>query len=88
MLSRTDLRGGALSAADLRRALPRGGTDVDSVLATVSPVVAAIRERGAAAALEYGQTFDRVTPSSVRVPAERLAAALDSVDPTVRSALE
>ncbi|MBJ7290752.1 histidinol dehydrogenase [Williamsia sp.] len=88
MLSRTDLRGGALSAADLRRALPRGGTDVDSVLATVSPVVAAIRERGAAAALEYGQTFDRVTPASVRVPAERLADALDAVDPTVRAALE
>ncbi|GAA1462396.1 histidinol dehydrogenase [Williamsia maris] len=88
MLSRTDLRGGALSAADLRRALPRGGTDVDSVLATVSPVVAAIRERGAAAALEYGQTFDRVTPDSVRVPAERLSDALDAVDPTVRAALE
>ncbi|GGF29948.1 histidinol dehydrogenase [Williamsia phyllosphaerae] len=88
MLSRTDLRGGALSAADLRRALPRGGTDVDSVLATVSPVVAAIRERGAAAALEYGQRFDRVTPDTVRVPAERLVAALDAVDPTVRSALE
>ncbi len=88
MLSRTDLRGGALSAADLRRALPRGGTDVDSVLSTVAPVVTAIRERGAVAALEYGQQFDGVTPDRVRVPVDLLASALRSVDPPVRAALE
>ncbi|MGJ0120907.1 histidinol dehydrogenase [Williamsia sp. MIQD14] len=88
MLSRTDLRGRAHTAAELRRALPRGGTDIDSVLSTVAPVVAAVRDDGVAAALEFGARFDGVTPSSVRVPAPVLAHALASVDPTVRTALE
>ncbi|MBT0565217.1 histidinol dehydrogenase [Williamsia sp. CHRR-6] len=87
MLSRTDLRGGTRHAAQLRRALPRGGTDVDSVLGTVAPVVAAVRERGAIAALEFGQQFDGVTPESVQVPAQVLADALAAVDPSVRAAL-
>ncbi|MGU3294895.1 histidinol dehydrogenase [Williamsia sp. M5A3_1d] len=88
MLSRTDLRGRAHTAAELRRALPRGGTDIDSVLSTVAPVVAAVRDNGAPAALEFGARFDGVTPESVRVPADILRRALESVDATVRAALE
>lgn len=52
MLSVIDLRGRIPSVSELRRALPRGGTDVDSVLPVVRPVVAAVIDRGAAAALE------------------------------------
>ena len=40
MLARTDLRGSTPTLAELRRALPRGGTDVNAVLETVTPVVA------------------------------------------------
>ena len=32
MLARTDLRGSTPTLAELRRALPRGGTDVNAVL--------------------------------------------------------
>ncbi|WP_328858179.1 histidinol dehydrogenase [Williamsia herbipolensis] len=88
MLSRTDLRGRAHTAAELRRALPRGGTDIESVLATVAPVVAAVRDDGVRAALDFGARFDGVTPPSVRVPAQVLEQALGAVDPTVRTALE
>lgn len=87
MLARTDLRGSTLSTAMLRRVLPRGGTDIESVLGTVTPVVQAIRERGAAAALDYGETFDHVRPATVRVPSDRIIAARDSLDPQVRAAL-
>lgn len=87
MLARTDLRGATLSTAQLRRALPRGGTDVDAVLSTVTPVVSAVREHGASAALDAGERFDGVRPDSVRVPADVLARALDGVDPDVRAAL-
>ncbi|GAA2069797.1 histidinol dehydrogenase [Williamsia deligens] len=87
MLARTDLRGGTLSTAALRRALPRGGTDVDSVLATVRPVVDAVRETGSTAALDAGERFDGVRPDSVRVPADVIGRALDDVDPDVRAAL-
>ena len=55
MLRRIDLRGQNPSTAELRRALPRGGLDVDAVLPTVAPVVEAVRHRGAAAANEYSE---------------------------------
>lgn len=88
MLNVTDLRGQTPSKSDIRRALPRGGTDVASVLPTVTPVVDAVKERGAAAALEFGEKFDHVRPASVRVPAEVLDAALADLDPKVRAAIE
>jgi histidinol dehydrogenase len=87
-MARIDLRGEPLSAARLRAVLPRGGVDVDSVLPVVKPIVDAVVERGAVAALEYGESFDRVRPPTVRVPAARLAQALAELDPAVRIALE
>lgn len=87
MLSRLDLRGKTPSTAELRRILPRGGVDIDHVLPAVTPVVEAVRDRGAAAALEYGESFDHVRPASVRVPAEVIAEATENLDPTITAAL-
>lgn len=87
-LSRIDLRGRTLSAAQLRAALPRGGVDVDSVLETVRPIVDDVAQRGAPAALDYGAKFDGARPETVRVPPERITAALAELDPQVRAALE
>jgi histidinol dehydrogenase len=86
-MSRIDLRNRTLTAAELRGALPRGGVDVDSVVPTVRPIVDAVAQRGAEAALEYGASFDGVRPASVRVADADLAAALDALDPVVRDAL-
>ncbi|MGD1241766.1 histidinol dehydrogenase [Mycobacterium seoulense] len=87
MMARIDLRGAALTAARLRSALPRGGADVESVLPKVRPIVDAVAERGADAALEYGEAFDGVRPAAVRVPGAALEAALDGLDPDVVEAL-
>ncbi|MBB3115086.1 histidinol dehydrogenase [Corynebacterium bovis] len=90
MLTRLDLRGSHPSTAELRRLLPRGGTDIDSVTPTVAPIVDAVRARGAAAALEYGARFDGCTPPSapsVRVPRDVVDAAVDTLDPAVVAAL-
>ena len=87
-LRRIDLRGTTLSAAQLRAALPRGGVDVEAVVPSVRPIVEAVAERGAQAALDYGESFDGVRPDQVRVPSETLAMALESLDPDVRAALE
>lgn len=87
-MSRIDLRGRALTAAQLRAALPRGGVDVDAVLPKVRPIVEAVAQRGAVAALEYGASFDGVRPATVRVPAAALARALAELPPAVRAALE
>jgi len=88
VMARIDLRGADLSAARLRASLPRGGMDVDAALPTVRPIVEAVAERGPAAALEFGESFDGVRPSTVRVPAAELDAALAGLDPDVRSALQ
>lgn len=87
-MSRIDLRNRVLNAAQLRSALPRGGVDVDAVVPKVRPIVEAVAEHGADAALDYGHTFDGIRPDAVRVPADRLAAALSDLDPDVRAALQ
>ena len=87
-MTRIDLRGQTLTAAQLRSALPRGGIDVDAVLPDVRPIVDDVAARGAIAALEYGEKFDGARPPRVRVPESALVAALAGVDPAVRAALE
>ncbi|MFV8262233.1 histidinol dehydrogenase [Mycolicibacterium peregrinum] len=87
-MSRIDLRNRALNAAQLRSALPRGGVDVDAIVPKVRPIVEVVAEHGAKAALDYGHTFDGIRPDTVRVPADRLAAALADLDPDVRAALQ
>ena len=57
-----------------------GATDVDAVLGQVKPVIDAIRDRGAEAALEYGKKFDGVAPDTVRVPTELIDQALAAID--------
>lgn len=87
-MSRIDLRNRVLNAAQLRSALPRGGVDVDAVVPKVRPIVEAVAEHGATAALDYGHSFDGIRPESVRVPEARLAEALAGLDPDVRAALQ
>jgi histidinol dehydrogenase len=88
VMGRIDLRGADLSVARLRATLPRGGVDVEAALSTVRPIVNAVADRGAEAALEYGESLDGVRPPSVRVPSSELDAALAGLDPDVRAALE
>ncbi|ORB68527.1 histidinol dehydrogenase [Mycolicibacterium tusciae] len=88
LLARIDLRGTELSAARLRSALPRGGVDVDAVVPKVRPIVSAVADRGAEAALEFSKSFDGVRPTQVRVPAAHLQSALDELPSDVRAALE
>lgn len=88
MLRVTDLRETTPTTSQLRRLLPRGGTDVASVLPTVAPIVEAVRDHGADKALEYGEQFDRVRPASVIVPAEVIDAAEAGLEPEVKQALE
>lgn len=87
-LSRIDLRGVELTAARLRAELPRGGVDVEAVLPKVRPIVEAVAERGAVAALNYGEEFDGVRPAAVRVPESALDAAVVGLDDDVREALQ
>jgi histidinol dehydrogenase len=87
VLNRIDLRILADSSAELHRLLPRAGLDVAAAMEQVRPTVEAVRERGAAAVIEATSRFDGVALSSLRVPAQELAAAERALDPAVREAL-
>jgi histidinol dehydrogenase len=84
VLNRIDLRG---SAADPRGLLPRAQLDVSAAVDKIRPVVEAVREHGFAAIREATERFDGVRLERLRVPAEAIAAAAQTLDPDVRAAL-
>ncbi|WP_129339211.1 histidinol dehydrogenase [Cellulomonas endophytica] len=87
MISRIDLRGRTPSRRELLAELPRAEVDVEHAAAQVAPVLADVRERGAAALRDLAERFDGVRPEHLRVPAAEIAAAVDVLDPAVRDAL-
>lgn len=93
MLRTLDLRGhghqgSGADAVDYRSLVPRAAFDVDSALEKVRPICDDVAARGADALIEYAEKFDKVTPPSLRVPAEALAEAEKNLDPEVRAAFE
>jgi len=62
--------------------------DLADAGATITPILDAVRDRGADAVLEAGERFDGVRPDSLRVPGEVIESALTGLDPAVRAALE
>ncbi|MFI6446980.1 histidinol dehydrogenase [Kitasatospora sp. NPDC050543] len=85
MISRIDLRG---SLGDPRDLLPRAEFDVEAALEKVRPICEDVRHRGVAALIEITERFDGVRLASTRVPEARITAALETLDPKVRAALE
>lgn len=88
MLRTIDLRGRAVTPADLLAAVPRATAARDEALATAAAVVADVAERGEASLREQAARFDGVEGHDVRVPAAHLDEALDALDPAIRRALE
>lgn len=82
-----DLRGQKLPS-DLDGLLPRPQVDTTEAVKLVSPLVEAVRQRGARALYELDERFDGVRPASLRVPAAAMERALSDLDPQVRQALE
>ena len=88
MMRRIDVRGRALSPAELVDVVPRAALDVEAALAVVRPICDDVRDRGADALYDLGERFDGVRPPHLRVPPEALRTALNELDPAVREALE
>lgn len=84
MLNRLDLRG---ATGDLRDRLPRPEVAGEGPVAAVRAILDDVRERGDAALRDLSERFDGVVPDPLRVPADEIAAALEGLDPDLRSAL-
>jgi histidinol dehydrogenase len=90
MIARLDSRDAGFPAA-LAALAPAGEADDAAVQARVAKIIAAVRERGDAALLEYTGLLDGLevaTVDELRVSAERLAAALPGLPLQQRRALE
>ncbi len=78
----------ALSADARRRLLDRSGESDAQVAARVRDIIARVRREGDPALLDMARELDRANLTSVEVPRARWEAALASLDPKVRQALE
>ena len=88
MLRTIDLRGRALSAAELLASVPRAQAARAEALATAAQLVQDVAARGEDALREQATRFDGATDHAIRVPDAHLDEALAGLDPTVRAALE
>src|SRR5690606_78024 len=77
-----------LTTRELLQVVPRAELDVTDAMGAVEPILAAVRERGADALREFGEKFDGVAPQHLRVPTERLEAALTDQAPAVVDGLK
>ena len=88
MLRTIDLRGRALSPAELLAVVPRAGAAREEALSTAARIVHDVAARGEVALREQAEQFDGVTGHDIRVPASHLDEALEALEPAVREALE
>ena len=88
MLRTIDLRGRALSPAELLAAVPRASAAREEAYATAVAIVADVRDNGEEALRAQAERFDGVAGHDIRVPAAHLDEALETLDPVVRAALE
>lgn len=84
VLNRLDLRG----VTDFQGRLPRPKVDAEGPVAAVRAILAEVREGGDGALRSLTARFDGVDSATTLVPSEELDAALESVGPEVRAALQ
>jgi histidinol dehydrogenase len=88
MLRTIDLRGRALTPADLLATVPRATAAREEALSTAARIVADVASHGETALRDQAERFDGVAGHDIRVPASHLDEAVAALDPAVRSALE
>jgi len=88
VIRRIDLRGQDLTRTELLGVLPRPEIGVDEAVQAVTPIIADVRARGAAALRDLSERLDGVRPEHLRVPASAMTDALEGLDPQVRAGLE
>lgn len=87
MFQRLDLRGTALTRAQLTAKLPRATVDIDVALEAVRPIIDQVRAQGASALRSLAQTFDGVRPEHLRVPQVALDRAEAELTDELREAM-
>jgi histidinol dehydrogenase len=88
MIQTLDLRGARPSRSELAELIPRAQVDVAVASETAATLIAEVRSRGESALLEQAERLDGVRPARIRTDPADIAAAVEALDPQVRSAIE
>ena len=83
-----DLRGRALSKIGYRNELPRAELDIDEALITIAPILKSVKNGSESVLIDLCEKFDGARPKSIRVPIVEINSALESLDPSIKQALE
>jgi histidinol dehydrogenase len=88
MIQTLDLRGTRPSRAELVDLVPRARVDVAAASETAAALIAEVRQSGESALLDQAERLDGVRPARIRTDPADITAAVESLDPRVRAAIE
>lgn len=88
MIKTIDLRETQPTRTELAALVPRPSMDVGTASEAAAALIAEVRDRGEAALLDQAERLDGVRPERIRIHADEISAAVRSLDPAVRAALE
>lgn len=88
MIQTLDLRGRHPTRAELMTLVPRARIDVAVAGESAAELIAEVRDGGEDALRAQAERFDGVRPTGIRVDPRQIIAAVDALDPAVRSAIE
>ena len=77
-----------MSKAHYSAELPRAVLDIDAAMKLIEPILHRVKTGDETELIKLAQEFDGVAPHSIRVPQSAISAALNTLDPKVRAALE
>ena len=80
MIRTVDFRGRRLTKAQYRAELPRAALDVTAAMNLITPILNRVAKGDENVLLDLAQEFDGIRPPSIRVPRQRIEAALAELD--------
>lgn len=88
IIRKVDLRGQRFDSASVNKLVPRAAVDISMAVEQIRPLLDDVRARGAEAVVEVTIARDGVDPQPLKVGVGELAAALESLDPKLHSAIQ
>lgn len=83
-----DLRGQTLNDDLVNSSVPRAPLDIAKAIQEITPLLADVKNKGEQALLDVAAKFGNADPKPFRVEAHELTAALDSLKPSLRAAIQ
>lgn len=88
IIRKVDLRGESLNSVRVNHLVPRAAVDISMAVEQIRPLLDDVRARGEQAVVEVTIARDGVDPRPIKVEPAELLAALDALDPKLKTAIQ